>query len=499
MEFASAIFILVFLPVVLICYYLLGLIKNDKVSTILRNTFLLVSSLVFYAFGGLKELLLFISMILFNFLVSLFMESLESNEKYKTKKLVFIASLLINILILVFFKYTNMIVKMVEIVKNGNVLEGLLKFQGTGEYADIFKVVMPLAISFIVFQSISYLVDVYKKKITASKNIITFALYMTLLCQVTQGPIMRYGNLGKQIEKREHSLDLFVSGIKRFVYGLGKKVLIANVVAETVDKIFNSTNTYMNVDKMGSPIAWLGIILYTIQIYYDFSGYTDMAIGIGKMMGFTIDENFNYPYTSQSLTEFWRRWHISLSSWFKDYIYIPLGGSHCSLGRTCFNVAVVFLVTGIWHGANLTFIVWGLIFVVTNVTEKLFLGDLLKKNPIKPINWLYSTLVVMIGWVFFRSDNLWFAGKFLKQMFSFSKSSAGYSLISYLSVEVIVALICGILFCGAIQRPLFGTYLKVKDKAWFRVIDVVLQLAIFAFCIVRIVGGSYAPSIYANF
>ena len=358
---------------------------------------------------------------------------------------------------------------------------------------------MPLAISFIIFQSISYIADVCTQKTEPSKNILTFALYMTLLCQLTQGPIMRYGNLGKQIEKREHSLEGFLAGLKRFCYGLGKKVLIANIVAETVDKIFNSQKTFMDVDKMGAPIAWLGIILYTLQIYYDFSGYTDMAIGVGGMLGFKIDENFNYPYTSFSVQEFWRRWHISLSSWFKDYIYIPMGGSRCSKARACFNVAVVFLVTGIWHGANLTFIVWGLIFVVFSIIERLFLGELLKKNPVKPLNWLYMMLVIMIGWVFFRSDTLAFAGSFIGQMFSFRGSTAGYSVLSYLSLEIIIALVCGIVFSGALQRPLAGPFSKIKDKKFVKILEYVFLAAIFVLSLIKIVGGSYAPSIYQNF
>ena len=498
MEFASVIFIEIFLPAVLIVYYLLGLIKNEKASVTARNIFLLLASLVFYAFGGINELLLFVALIALNFFAGIIIGAIDREKHKKGRTAAFVVALLLNVGVLVYFKYTAMFVNMVKMFSEkgsvGAARAGLLQFDGSGA----MKIIMPLAISFIIFQSISYIADVYTQKTEPSKNVLTFALYMTLLCQLTQGPIMRYGNLGKQIEKREHSLEGFLAGLKRFCYGLGKKVLIANIVAETVDKIFNSQKTFMDVDKMGALIAWLGIILYTIQIYYDFSGYTDMAIGVGGMLGFKIDENFNYPYTSFSVQEFWRRWHISLSNWFKDYIYIPLGGSRCSKARACFNVAVVFLVTGIWHGANLTFIVWGLIFVVFSILERLFLGDLLKKNPVKPVNWLYTILVVMIGWVFFRSDNLDFAGRFIGQMFSF-KGSPYYSVFTYLSVEVIVALVCGILFSGALQRPLGGVYARIKEKIPVRVIDVIIQLAILAFCIIRIVGGSYAPSIYQNF
>ena len=497
MEFASVIFIEIFLPVVLIVYYLLGLIKSQKASTLARNIYLLVSSLIFYAFGGIRELLMFVAIIALCFFTGIILDSLPA-EKKGLRRAVFITSLLLNVGVLVYFKYVAMMVNLVNMLRTagsvGAAFSGLLTFNGKGAFA----IIMPLAISFIIFQSISYITDVYTRKTRASRNILTYALYMTLLCQLTQGPIMRYGNLGAQIESRTHSLEAFVSGLKRFSYGLAKKVLIANVVAETVDKIFNSQKTYMDVNIMGAPIAWLGILLYTIQIYYDFSGYTDMAIGVGGMLGFRIDENFNYPYTAFSIQEFWRRWHISLSSWFRDYIYIPLGGSRCSKARACFNVAVVFLVTGIWHGANLTFIVWGLIFVVLSITERLFLGDLLKKNPVKPVNWLYMMLAVMIGWVFFRSDNIDFALRFIGQMFSF-KASPSYMIVSYLSVEVMIAAVCGILFSGLLQRPLKPLYDKVSAKVPVKAVDLVIQLALLAFCIIRIVGGSYAPSIYTNF
>ena len=498
MEFASVIFIEIFLPAVLAIYYLLGLIRNKRAAATARNAFLLFSSCLFYAFGGIKELLFFFALIAVNFAAGIFIARIDKAAHPHKRRALFVCALLLNIGVLVYFKYTSMMLNLLDTIRKCSgfrgIISALLNFNASG----VYSIVMPLAISFIVFQSISYIADVYTEKVAPTGNPLTFGLYMTLLCQLTQGPIMRFGNLGSQIENRTHTLDGFIAGLKRFSYGLGKKVLIANVVAETVDKIFNSQKTYMNIDNMGAPVAWLGILLYTIQIYYDFSGYTDMAIGVGGMLGFKIDENFNYPYTSLSVQEFWRRWHMSLSGWFKDYIYIPLGGSRCSKARACFNVAVVFLVTGIWHGANLTFIVWGLIFVVVSIMERLFLGSLLKKNPVKPLNWLYTILVVMIGWVFFRSDNLGFALKYIGQMFSFG-GSAHYTVFSYLSVEVIAALFFGILFSGALQRPLAKVYERIRSRAPFVCADTLAQLAIVALCIIRIVGGSYSPSIYANF
>lgn len=503
MEFASEFFIELFLPAVLIVYWLLGLIRSEKGKTVARNIFLLIASCVFYAVGGIRMLGLFVSIIALNFFAGIVIEYFGKQGKAKLKKLVFVVSVLLNVFVLAFFKYFNMVVKIIEIfMDGGDVWQNLMLFKGTGAL-NITAVAMPLGISFIIFQAISYIADVYKEKTPATKNALTFALYNTLFCQLLQGPIMRFDNLGSQIESRKTTVYDTWKGFERFVIGLGKKVLVANVLALQVDRIFSSGSTNVDVTQLGAPIAWIGILFYTLQIYYDFSGYTDMAIGIGRMLGFKIDRNFEYPYTALSTQDFWRRWHITLSSWFKDYIYIPLGGSRCSKARACFNVAVVFFVTGIWHGANLTFIAWGLVFVITSVLERLFLGDLLKKNPVKIINWLYTIFVVMMGWVLFRSDNLDFAFKYFAQLFSFKSSPAGYSVLSYLGIEVFVATIIGILFSGLIQRPLKPAFDKLGENMGIRTFDnvvrYVLILAIFAFCLFKIVGGSYSSSIYMQF
>ncbi len=495
MEFASVFFLEIFLPVFIGLYYLLGLIKNSSVRNKIRNIFLLILSLVFYAWGGIIQLVLFVCTIIFNYIFGILIERARENNGPKNAKAVFFIPVVVNVLVLAIFKYYTLISTVISrTAAEGNFFRVLFTLGGSVPDG-VYRLLMPLAISFITFQSIAYLADVYTEKTKASRDILTFSLFMSLLCQLTQGPIMRYADLAPQIAEREHDLDKFRRGIKRFCYGIGKKVLIANTLGAAADKIWG----FEKIEDMGSGIAWLGIVLYTLQIYYDFSGYTDMAIGIGGMLGFKISENFDYPYTSLSIQEFWRRWHISLSSWFRDYIYIPLGGNRVGKGRLFFNLFVVFLVTGIWHGANLTFILWGLLFALFSIIERAFLGNALKKNPVKPLNWIYTVFVVMMGWVLFRAPSLSAAFRYFGQLFSFSASSQGYTVISYLNFEVMVALIFGILLCGPVQRPLKKLYEKLENKPVFMCIDGLLQLAILAWSIIMLVSGSYNPSIYGNF
>jgi len=448
--------------VTLAVYYLMGMIKKERRRTNVRNVFLLAVSLLFYAWGGLWQTVVFVTIIAVNFVAGIWMEILE--ERKDACKIVFAGSVTINVLVLALFKIL------------GN------------------KVSM-LAVSFITFQSVSYLADVYTKKVKAAKRPMKFSLYMSLFAQMTQGPIMRYGDLGPQITRRRHSLEQFLAGLKRFSYGLAKKVLIANVVAKAVDDIWEIEK----ISTHSTATAWIGLILYAVQIYYDFSGYTDMAIGVGGMFGFKITENFNYPYTSLSVQEFWRRWHMSLSFWFRDYIYIPLGGSRCSKGRIYFNLFMVFLLTGIWHGTTGNFICWGLLFAVFSIVERAFLGEWLKKNRIKPVNWIYTIFVVLMGWVLFRAPGLNMALEYMKRLFAFSPSTTGLTALTYLNLEVIVAAIAGILFSGIVQRPLAKVYDKVKDNVFVVSADTVIQLVLFAWSLLRLVGGSYNPSIYGNF
>ena len=328
------------------------------------------------------------------------------------------------------------------------------------------------------------MVDVYRDTVPPQTNILDFALYISLFPQLIAGPIVQYSDIASALRQREESMDDFLYGVKRFCFGMGKKVLIANTLGNVADQIWA-----LEINELGAALAWLGMISYTFQIYYDFSGYSDMAIGLGSMLGFHWKENFDYPYTSLSIQEFWRRWHISLSSWFKNYVYIPLGGNRRGQARTCLNLLIVFLLTGIWHGANFTFIIWGLMYAVLLVAERLFLGRLLQRNPLKILNWVYTMFFVMTGWVFFRSDSLVVAKHYLEQLFS--PGTSQYSVLSYLSMQVLLALFLGLLGAGFMQRVLKKTT-KIFDSF-------ALQMVVLAASMLSVIAGTYNPFIYFQF
>lgn len=496
MLFSSMLFIWVFLVAVLCCYYFCLLIpfKNPKNKVIVKNAILLIASFIFYAWGGIYYLLIMIASILVNFFGGHLIETKFKESKYR--KLVLIITIALNLGILFFFKYFNMLVTAIESImaldKGLDVAwNALISMEGTGAL-QIKKIVLPIGISFFTFQSMSYVIDLYLGKTKEQKNIFDFALYVSLFPQLIAGPIVKYKDIEDQIQNRVETFEDFAYGVKRFCYGLAKKVLISNLFAEIADKIWA-----LETSTLGTAVAWLGIISYTIQIYFDFSGYSDMAIGLGYMFGFKFKENFNYPYTSLSIQEFWRRWHISLSTWFKEYVYIPLGGNRKGKARTYINLFIVFLLTGIWHGANFTFIVWGLYFGLFLILERAFLGEWLKKNPIKILNWLYMIIVVMVGWVFFRAENIFQAIEYLKQMFSFVEYDN--SILTYLSMETIYMLVIAIALAGFVQRGLQSKYLKIKDNTVVVITDYVIQIGLLALCVLALIGGTYNPFIYFQF
>ncbi len=318
------------------------------------------------------------------------------------------------------------------------------------------------------------------------------ALYVSLFPQLIAGPIVKYSDIEDQLKNRVETTEKFVQGIKRFLYGLAKKVIVSNVVGEVAETIFNT-----NIWEMGTLSAWLGIICYSIQIYYDFSGYSDMAIGMGKMFGFEFLENFNYPYLATSVQNFWRRWHISLSSWFKEYVYIPLGGNRKGKVRTYINLFIVFLLTGIWHGANFTFILWGVFYGIFLVIERLFLGKLLEKNKFKFLNWLYTMFVVVLLWVFFRAPNVEYAFMYIGKMFDFSKEITSVAQIINLWQWFI--LFIGVLFCGPVQSLFKKVYNKIKDKTWVFWVDYSMQICLFVLSIVLLINNTFNPFIYFQF
>lgn len=475
MLFSSMVFLWIFLPAVIIINFTFNLIENKKTRIHVKNIFLLVASLVFYAWGGVYFLAIMICSILINFFAGLLISNIKKKNSILKKFLLFIA-ILLNILILGYFKYFNMIIAIIE------THTGPLGFS---------EVALPIGISFFTFQAMSYVIDVYRGNATRQKNIFDFGLYVALFPQLIAGPIVKYSDIAAEINDRTESSDKFVKGIKRFIYGLAKKVLFANTFAIVVDRVWA-----LDINRLGFMISILAMFCYTFQLYYDFSGYSDMAIGLGYMFGFDFKENFRYPYLSLSITEFWRRWHISLSTWFKEYVYIPLGGSKNGLFFTCINLFIVFLLTGIWHGANYTFIVWGLIFAFFEIIEKLFLLKVLNKNRFKFINFLYTFIIWNLSLIVFRAPNLSDACVFFRQLIQLESD---YSIFTFMSMKLIIAFIFAI-FAMGVHNILFGeAYKRVKDIGIINFFDFIIQLLLLVLSILSIVDGTYNPFIYFQF
>lgn len=403
--------------------------------------------------------------------------------------LVFI--IFLNLFILFFFKYFNMLVAAVETVlsisektREGSFWVDLLSMQGTGAL-HIAKIILPIGISFFTFQAMSYVIDVYRGTCTPQTNLLNFALYISLFPQLIAGPIVQYSEIAEQLADRTESKEDFLYGVKRFCYGLGKKVLIANTLGNVADQIWA-----LETGLYGADVAWLGIFAYIFQLYNDFSGYSDMAIGMGSMLGFHWKENFDYPFTSLSMRELWRRWHISLNSWFQNYVYFPLGGNRRGLAVTCRNLVIVFLLTGIWHGANYTFLVWGLLNALFVIVERLFLGRWLEKNPLKIINWFYMMFFFMIGCAIFRSENIVTAMLYIGRLFSFGQPSQ-YSILSFLSMRVILAFVFCALGSGFLQR---------YSKKFSKIYDLFgVQIIILVLSILCLITETYNPFIYFQF
>lgn len=396
MVFSSIVFIFYFLPVVLLVYYL----APDKA----KNVVLLIASLVFYAWGAPDFFPIFIASMICNFLIT---NKMHNTEAPKAKKGWLAVSMVLNIGLLAYFKYMNFF------VDNVNAL-----LQLTNHAAIQFtRVALPVGISFFTFQSISYTIDVYRKVSEPLRRWYDYMLYISLFPQLIAGPIIRYNTIADQLVSRSIPMEDRVGGFMRFTVGLGKKVLIANTLAVFADEVFA-----MDFGSMSSGTAWLGILAYTFQIYFDFSGYSDMAIGIGRMLGFRFGENFNVPYISQSISEFWRRWHITLGGFMKEYLYIPLGGNRVSRGRTYFNLWVVFLISGLWHGASWNFVLWGVFHGTFLILDRLFMLDILKKMGRIP-SILLTFLVVVLGWVVFRAETVGDAWHFYQALFAFRQGA----------------------------------------------------------------------------
>lgn len=469
MLFSSDVFLFVFLPIVILIYY--TLMRNRT----LKNIFLFFASLLFYAYGEPKFVLTMIASITVNYGIGLLINTCNKKDKRLLSKIVLIIGILYNLLILFYYKYLMFTVQNINSIFGMNI--------------NVKKVILPIGISFFTFQILSYIIDVYRKKVKVQKNIFNLGLYIALFPQLIAGPIVRYETIQEQITNRKENIDDFANGIKRFIKGLGKKVLIANTMAVVADYVFKQP---VDTASISVALVWLGALAYTLQIFFDFSGYSDMAIGLGKMFGFKFEENFNYPYTSKSISEFWRRWHISLGTWFKDYLYIPLGGSRCSKKRLIFNLAVVWICTGIWHGANWTFILWGILYFVLLTIEKLS-GFEKRFNKFNIIKHVYTMFFVMLGWVLFRADNIQYAFQYILRMFT-PKNFFDLKFAELL-IENIFIFFIAVIISTPIAKKIFSK-IRILNNNICK--DIILAM-ILILSVAYITKGVYNPFIYFNF
>lgn len=468
MIFSSVLFLYIYLPLVLLIYQLTPLKA--------RNLLLLIVNLIFYGWGEPVYILLMFLSIGIDYVNGYYVGKYRNTDRKKAKRFV-ILSVVMNLSLLGFFKYYDFLAIS---------LNGLLNMQ----LLQPLGLALPIGISFYTFQTMSYTIDIYRNQADAQKSIINFGTYVTLFPQLIAGPIVRYNDVADQLEHREYHSDMFAYGIQRFILGLAKKVLLANNIGllwETVQK--------MDFGSMSVLSAWLGIIAFAFQIYFDFSGYSDMAIGLGKMFGFTFLENFNYPYISKSITEFWRRWHISLSVWFKEYVYIPLGGNRHGTWRMVFNLAVVWMLTGFWHGASWNFLWWGSYFGILLILEKLFLKQWLDKCP-SFVGHCYTLILVLISWVLFALNDGEAIAAYLRAMFVLNGNCIVDHTSIYLLANYAVLLIGLILASLPLGKILYHRY--VENKPLYVLVPFVLGFLLLA-STAYIVDASYNPFLYFRF
>lgn len=462
MVFSSTLFLFWFLPVVLIGYYLCG--KNAK------NYWLLLASLFFYSWGEPKYVLLMFTLIVINYICGLLLA--RDHNRY-----LLCATVIFNLGILGYFKYFNFLMETVNAV---------LSLIG-GQSVSLNQIALPIGISFFTFQIMSYVIDVYRGTVPPQKSLAKLALYISLFPQLIAGPIVRYSDVAAQIDERNVTLGGIYTGAVRFMIGLSKKVLLSNQMAAIADAAFIQSDP-------PALLAWMGAVAYALQIYFDFSGYSDMAIGLGKLFGFDFLENFNYPYISSSVKEFWRRWHISLSSWFRDYLYIPLGGSHCSREKTYRNLLIVFSMTGLWHGARWNFVVWGLWHGAFLILERV-LGNRFRMP--KWLGHIYTMLVVLIGWVFFRADTLGQAAVYLRSMAGNPLEGALYSL-SHLDREKVFFFALSLIFCLPAGKWI-NSRLGETSRSFAQTARDTALAAVFFVTILYVVSSGFNPFIYFRF
>lgn len=460
MVFSSILFLFHFMPIAFILYYI-----SPK---FLKNTVLLLLSLIFYAWGEPRYVVIMFFSILVDFCAGLGIEWGRKKQKNNLSKLFIGISLFSNLGLLGFFKYSNFF------IENVNAVSGLS--------ISPIDISLPLGISFYTFQTLSYSIDVYRGKVQAEHNLINFGAFVCLFPQLIAGPIVTYNEINRELKTRSLNLGQIENGICLFILGLGSKVLLAN----NIGMLWNDIGT-IGYQNISTPLAWLGILSFSLQIYFDFSGYSLMAIGLGKMLGFEFPKNFNFPYISKSVTDFWRRWHMTLSGWFKEYLYIPLGGNRKGTARTFFNLFIVWFATGFWHGASWTFILWGLYFFILLVIEKFFLLKRLDQHPFLAHS--YLIFVILIGWVLFAVPTLPEVGLYFSKMFSLSFSNDWQYYLSNYAVVFLIAIFC--------STPCIKSLFKRKPAPlWLRILGLMI---IFILSVAYLVDATYNPFLYFRF
>lgn len=481
MVFSSLTFLCIFLPIVVILY---GIFPVKW-----RNFLLLAASLVFYAWGEPRYILIMLFSTVFDYINGRLIEYYDKQQKQKAKKRVVMVSIVGNLGILAFFKYTDML------IVSWN--------QITASNLSLLKIALPIGISFYTFQTMSYTIDVYRGLVKAQRNLISFGMYVCMFPQLIAGPIVRYQTIADQIDERKENNAVWVAGMQRFILGLAKKVILANQIGRLWEEISTTQMT-----QLSTAGAWLGAIAYTFQIYFDFSGYSDMAIGLGKMFGFTFPENFKHPYESKSITEFWRRWHITLSTWFREYVYIPLGGNRKGLKRQIVNLLIVWFLTGLWHGASWNFVLWGLYYFVLLVIEKVFLLAKMQRWP-RVLQHFYALFFIVTGWVVFAIEDFHKMGQYLLVMFglrgSWINKTAQYQWWTY-AFFLMLLMAASTTICSKVWNRVRRHMIReeadfVREKGLHAefILKSVISVLLLAVSLAMLVAGSFNPFLYFRF
>lgn len=464
MVFSSLVFMFAYLPITLLAYYL--------VPRQGRNIFLFIVNLIFYGWGEPKLVLLMVFNIFFNYLGGWLVDKYRADAK--KKKLFLILTCVLDIGILAVFKYTGMITETLNMLPFLNIPE--------------LQISLPIGISFYTFQTMSYVIDVYRDDAPVSKNFINFGTYVALFPQLIAGPIVRYRDVAEQLVNRRETLEMFTKGVKLFMVGLAKKVIIANTMGTLTTNIFATT------DENGVVGTWVGMIAYTFQIYFDFSGYSDMACGLGNMMGFEFLKNFNYPYIAKSITDFWRRWHISLSTWFKEYVYIPLGGNRKGVKRQILNLLIVWGLTGLWHGAAYNFVLWGLYYGLLLILEKFVLKKFLDRLP-SFVQHIYTLFIIIIGWGLFYFTDVGQLGEFMVDLFNFGNGICGNQAFNLIMSNLPMLIIAAVA-----STPLAATlYTRFEHTRFMWIPETLYCMGVLAVSTASLVNQSYNPFLYFRF